>query len=295
MDVYRRFNPQVTESNLDSDSVIGSTDDLEIIVASIEGVEGKWNRNARPMTPEPVGRGGWIYKSAKGAGLPLNIYLDHMWVIPFDAAQGDAIERRTGLDTWTDITSEEGSSWTANYRKGKLTLIELPGHGSLPALRRFKDRFIRVTYRVGLGGEFQVAGLTTLTEQLAQGSTTTIGVDDAQRLPPSGGTMLIDGTEYVEISSVAHDTNELTVASRGLRLTSDQAHASGVEIHYCPLDVREAVAAKAAQELVRHNDWTDQLVETGGQATPPAERKLQDWEDEWTGALANYSDNYGYQ
>ena len=40
------------------------------------------------------------------------------------------------------------------------------------------------------------------------------------------------------------DTNELTGVARGLRGTEDQQHADGSQVHYCPVSIREAVAAR---------------------------------------------------
>jgi len=299
IDVVRRFNPQITESNLQDwsnnpkEALIGH-EDIDKIVSRVEGVKAKWDRNARPMRSVRVGsQDAPVYKSAKGRGFPVHVYLDNRNVAPFDASQGDFTERRTGRDNWTDITNEEGSSWVADYREGTLTVYELPGRGHLPVLRRYRDRFIRLSYRTGAGGDYAHAGQTTLSAQLAQGATTTVSVADASRLPRTGGVMLVDGSEYIDVSDVDHSADEITARARGVRATSDADRASGSTVHYCPMDVREAVAAKAAQELVRYDDWTDVLVDNG--RAPEPERKLDDWEAEWQQTVAQYSDNYGYQ
>jgi hypothetical protein len=298
VDVVRRFNPQITQENLqnwesDPEAALIGHEDYEKIVARLEGVESKWERKATPMRAVHVRSSDTpVYKSAKGAGFPVHVYLGHRNVIPFDAAQGDFIERRTGRDTWTDITNEEGSSWVADYEMGRLTVFELPGRGHLPVLRRYRDRFVRLNYRIGAGGDYARAGQTTLAAQLKTGSTTTVSVSDASRLPREGGTMLVDGAEYVDVSSVDHDADEVSVATRGVRDTTDQDHSSEAVIHYCPMNVREAVAAKAAKELVQYDDWTAELVDNG--RAVQAERKLDDWESEWMDALGEYGDKYGY-
>jgi len=299
IDVVRRFNPQITQSNLknwesSSEEALIGHEDIDKISARVEGIEAKWDRNARPMRPVRIGsQDAPIYLSAKGAGFPVNAYLDERNILPLDPKEGDFVERRTGRDSWVDITNREGQAWVANYREGTLTIFRLPGHGSLPVLRNYRDRFVRLSYRLGVGGEYGQAGQTTLTSTLAQSATGTIGIDDASRLPPGGGVMLVDGAEYIDVSSANHDADKITIRARGVRATSDAERASGSTIHYCPIDVREAIAAKAAQELVRFDDWTDELVD-GGRAVQ-AERKLDDWESEWTDAVADYSDNYGYQ
>jgi rhodanese-related sulfurtransferase len=292
VDVIRKFDPTLEPEDLDNNEFIGH-DDEEIIIARIEGLEAKWDRRAAPMRPVRVGGGDTPkYKSAKGAGFPVHVYLDHMNVIPFDSAQGDVLERRTGRDSWTNIMNREGSAWVADYDEGKLTLYTLPGRGSLPALRRHRDRFVRLSYRLGAGGGYATAGQTTLSSALATGTTDTVAVADASRLPETGGTMLVGGTEYVEVSAVDHAADEITIRTRGLRVSSDTDHPDGTVVHYCPLDVREAIAAKAARELVIYDDYTDWMVE--GSEAFDRRAKLEEWESEWTTTVANYSDAAGY-
>jgi len=292
MDALRKFDPTMQQSDLDNNAFIGH-DDEEIIISRLEGVESKWDRNATPMRPVRVGGGDAPkYKSAKGAGFPVHVYLDHRNVIPFDASQGDMIERRTGRDSWTDITNREGSSWVADYEMGKLTLYTLPGRGNLPALRNYRDRFVRLSYRLGAGGDYISAGQTTLSASLSAGATETVSVANASRLPETGGVMLVGGSEYVEISAVDESADEVTIRSRGLRLSEDTSHDTGTVIHYCPMDVREAIAAKAARELVIYDDYTDWLVE--GSEAFDRRAKLDEWEQEWNSTVASYNGNSGY-
>jgi len=295
LDVYRRFDPSVEQSDLDSNDQLNTDGDEERILAAIEEYQADFERQARVFREVSVGRGGrYIYKSAKGRGFPIHVYLDHMDVIPFDAGAGDVIERRTGRDSWVDITSEEGSSWTAEYKKGKLTLFELPGWGNLPVLRRHGDRFIRLSYRHGApGGDQRSGGQTTLNATLSKNGTPgSLDVSNAARLPPNGGTLLVDGSEYVRVDSVDISNDTISIASRGLRGTSDDERASGETIHYCPMDVRKAIAAKTARELVLFEDYADQLIETG-EGQPPT-TKLDNWQQTYERAVGRYSDNYGY-
>lgn len=295
MDVTRRFDPTITNSELETNDYIG-TDDMERIRSRIEGVEGQWDRHARPLREVRIGsQDAPVYQSAKGKGFPIHVYLDHEHIIPFDASAGDSIERRTGIDTWTDITNEEGSGWVADYRKGKLTVYEIPGRGHLPVLRRWRDRFIRVTYRVGLGAEYGQAGQTTISETLFQGGTPgSLSVSDASRLSPGGGTMLVDGTEYVHVDGVDESNDTVSIAERGLRGTSDGERSSGSVIHYCPLNVREAISARAAVELARWENFADRLASTGDSSLDLGS-KVDQWNAEWREALGAYSGNYGYK
>lgn len=204
------------------------------------------------------------------------------------------LERRSGRDNWTSIIDQEGSAWVADYEMGKLTLYELPGAGHLPALlRNWRERFIRTSYRLGIGGEYARAGQTTLSNSLSQGTTGTVSVADATRLPPEGGTMLVGSTEYVAVGSVDHGADELTIDTRGVRATQDTDHDAGAIVHFCPLDVRDAIAGKAAAELQGYDIFVDQLIDTG-EAVNPRDR-IETWETEWNRAVASYSDNYGYK
>lgn len=295
LDVLRRFDPQIDQTALDGKEFIGNNDE-EQVIARIEGVESKFEREARPLREVRVGAGpgSYVYKSAKGRGFPVHVYLDHMQIVPIDPAAGDVIERRTGRDNWVDITNQEGSAWVADYRKGKLTVFELPGRGHLPVLRNYRDRYIRISYRHGaLGGDPRAGGQATLGENLTQGQTGTVSVTDAGRLPGTGGTMLIDGAEYVEIAAVDLENNTVDIAARGLRGTADAARSSGDILHYCPMDVREAIASLTAREAVLYDDWTDQLIDTASGPKPAP--KLDEWKQEFDDAVANYTDNYGYK
>lgn len=292
-DVLRKFDPTIQQSDLEANDFIGHNDQ-EIVVSRLEGVESKWDREATPMRPVRIAsRDAPIIKSAKGKGFPVHSYLDHENIAPIDPSQGDMIERRTGRDSWTDITGREGSSWVADYRKGKLTIFTLPGRGNMPVLRNYRERFVRLTYRLGAGGDYAHAGQTELSASLSSGTASTVSVNDASRLPPSGGTMLLGGEEYVDVSSVDHTTDEITIAARGVRVSTDTDHESGTVVHYCPMDVREAIAAKSARELVIYDDYTDWIVE--GSEAFDRRQKIEEWENEWKDTVSEYASGGGYR
>jgi hypothetical protein len=290
-DVLRRVDPTATTSDLMDTNVFGAQD-RETLRSRLEGVESKWDRHATPMRPVPVGsRETPKYHSAKGGGYPVHIYLEHQHIHPIDASMGDLIERRTGRGSWTDITTQEGSAWTADYEMGRLTVYKLPGAGALPALRDYRDRFLRVSYHLAAGGDYSRAGQTTIDGDVSMGTDGTLSVAHASRLPRSGGTMLLGGSEYVHVDSVDHETDEIEIATRGVRRSEKAAHGSEPVIHYCPMDVREAVAAKAAREFVIVDDLTEWLFDD---PNIDLETKLEEWEAEWQEAVGGYSDNAGY-
>lgn len=301
VDVVRLFDPQITQENLENwssapEEALIANEDADQIRSRIRAFESKWDREATPMREVAVvDDPGYIYKSAKGRGFPVHVYLDHRHVVPFDATQGDVIERRTGRNSWTDITAEEGNSWVADYRKGKLTLFRLPGFGHLPVLRRWKERFVRLRYRIrGAATDVHTSGQTTLSNDITDSQTGPVDVADAAKLPAGGGPMLVGGDEYVQVGSVDAGADTIEVATRGIRASTATSHDSGAVVHYCPPQVRDAVAAKTARWLVLNADWTDALVDTGSGAPQP-QSKLDDWEREWNETVARYSDRYGYK
>ncbi|MFB6189337.1 MAG: hypothetical protein ABEI57_05590, partial [Halapricum sp.] len=269
-------------------------EDVDKVNARIEGVEAKFEsetsnalREVRvgsvgePATYEYYGNKYWKYS-------PATVYLDHRNILPIDPAQGDALEIRIGRDNWRDITGEEGQRWTANYRKGKLEI-----YSRLRQSTRYRnindDRFVRLTYRYGsLGGDRNSGGETTLAQSLATDVTGQVDVANVSRLPASGGTMLLGGAEYVSIETVDPQADTVTIRERGLRATQSVAFESGDTLHYCPMNVREGIAAKAARELVLYDDWTDELVEAG--TVPQPQAKLDEWEQEWNQTVARYAE-----
>lgn len=295
-DVIRRFDPTLTQTDLQSDDFIGY-DDLDAVQSRLEGVESTFERETEHALREVrvgAGSGSYEYHGASPLSFPLHVFLDHRNIVPLDAAAGDVLEVRTGREQWTDITAKEGDEWAMNHRLGKLTLYRYPGFGHLPTFHRINERFVRLSYRYGaLGGDQNAGGETTISEQVSGGSTPTVDVADANRLPRGAYTMLLGGSEYVgaQVADPSADTVEIT--ERGRRRTDgQQTHASGATLHYCPLAVREAIAAKTAQELVIYDDFVDRLVDTGD--TIGSDKKLDEWESEWNRTVAQFSDSMGY-
>jgi hypothetical protein len=58
-------------------------------------------------------------------------------------------------------------------------------------------------------------------------------------------------------------------------------------VHYCPVDVREAVAAKAAIELQSYADWLNELVDGDGMRIKD---KLEEWNKDWDKVLQQYAE-----
>lgn len=291
VDVLRKFNPQLTETNLDNDDYIGY-EDREQVRARIDAVSDDFDDQTRsPLRLVRTGSPGapetYEHVGVEGSGkrAPLRASLAHRNVVPFDADAGDALEVRTSRDGWRDVTSLAGSKYTLDHRSGRLRLYNRLTnwiYWDVP-----DDRYIRATYRHGaLGGSRTDGGQTTLSSQAAQGATS-LSVQNAARLP-SSGVLLVGNDEYVRATSVDYGTDTVTV-ERGIRATTDQDHSSGAVVHYCPLNVRDAVAAKTARELLRYEDWVDELAFADASQQIGASEKAESWQDAYDSALAKHS------
>lgn len=277
VDPLRKFNPSLTETNLQADEYLGNAD-IDQVQALIDDASSAFDgRTQNPMRLARTGSPGapetYEMHDVRGQGWkrPLTVDLDHQNVLPFEAAEGDALELRTGRDSWEDVTAAAGDEFALEPEKGELTLYRWlinRVHWEHPG-----QRFLRTTYRHGaLGGSRGRGGETTLSAS-ATDSETTLSVTNAARLPGSG-VVLVGDSEYVRVTGVDYDTDELTV-TRGVRATTASSHSDGATVHFCPESVRDAIAGKVAADLVRFDDWTASIVDGDGGVSP--ERKLDDW------------------
>lgn len=231
----------------------------------------------------------WEYVDSHGLrrGPPVLINLAHDEVNPIDATQGDRVEVRTGRDTFTDITDAEGDEYSVVYRDGQLKLYRF-----LLNRLRFEaqnERLVRLTYRHGgLGGDRESGATTALTAAATAGDTT-LSVADAARLPPTPITVLLGedpvDPEYVRVTDIDRQADTLTV-TRGARQTDAQAHGADAGVQYTPVDVREAVAAKAAETLTLDDDAQLSIPDDGQLASRT--NRADRFRDEWDSATAQY-------
>lgn len=261
VDVLGKIVPNFTEQQLNDDELFADKD-REWLLAKIEEYEAKLeNETAHAWRERRVGSPGhratyesWdidFWRHNHGAIL----WLDHREVVPIDADADDEILLRTGRNNWRDITDREGTLWRANYDEAR---IEIFGH-------RFRGRWrkagrrdnVRITYRYGaLGGDENRGGETVLNDGVDD-EETELAVQDASRLP-ARGVVLIGGEEYGMLQSVDLDTHTLTV-TRGTRRTDATAHEAGDVVHYCPPEIRSAVAARVAIEFIQTDHIGDNL------------------------------------
>jgi len=226
----------------------------------------------------------WEYHDAHGVrrGPPVVIDLSHSEINPIDASKGDVIEVRTGRDNFEDFTDEEGDEFSLVYRDGQLKLYRF-----LLNQLRFEDqqeRLVRLTYRYGgLGGGRNKGATTTLSSSVAD-TDTALSVNDAARLPPTPIVVMVGESavdaEYVRVTDIDRATDTLTV-SRGVRQSTAASHDSGDIVQYTPTDVREAVAAKAAELLTLDDDARTAIPDDGQltSRTARADRFRDEWEE----------------
>jgi hypothetical protein len=294
-DVLRRFDPSLDPSDLDQGNIIGA-DSTAQIQARIRSVSQDWDRDTgTPLRLRREGSPGaprtYEHHDAnpQAARFPLRVDLDHNDIVPFNASAGDAVEIRTGRDSWEDITSGEGEDYVLLYEEGEMKLFQL-------LVQRVwweapDERYLRTTYRYGsLGGSRRRGGETTLSGDVTDAATT-LSVADASRLPADGGIFLVAGqdgsdNEYVRATGVDTKADEVSV-TRGANGTSATTHSSGAVVHYSPEDVRDAVAGQAAAELVRY-DLSLNRTDGENAAISPS-TKLDDWQQEYQRVKAQYS------
>lgn len=292
VDVVRHFKGNATQSDIDSNNIIGSGDRAKIrahldeAANEFEDITGKAYRLGRMGAPGATE----TYESADVINVrtnpPLWATLTRRPVLPFDSNSNDTLEVRTGKDSWTDVTDQRGNEFTIENRTGRIKIYRRLFEWIYWDAR--DDRYLRATYRYGaLGGDQHEGGETTLDGSITN-SDTSISVSNAARLP-SNGIVSFGNSEYVRVTSVDYSTDTLTV-SRGERATSAESHNDGDVVHYAPEGIRKAIAAKAAMELQQQQDWiADKLVDPDEQVVDGTER-LDRWESTWESALANNSD-----
>lgn len=294
-DVLRKFDPTLTISDLENGMFIGGDHDRELVTARIDGAEDEFEdltrsayrevRVGQPGHPETYEHHDASFRRYQDG---VRIWLNNRNVIPLNSADGDSLEIRTGRDRWRDIT-DATNRWDANYADGWIRVYGIRRYAAAWRNALQADN-IRVSYRHGaLGGSRDRGGQTTLTESVGADDTE-LPVQNAGRLP-SDGMFLLNGQEYVRATRAdpSEDIVHLAgAAGRGLRGTEGVTHDAGGIVHYCPLSIREAIAARAAIELLTYDDWVDQLVEASEGIDPG--NKVEQFQSEWEQILNRHAE-----
>ena len=286
IDVLRKFKPTLDVGFLRDERYFGASD-LEKIVARIEEVEGEFDSETRnPQRMSRRGRAGdpatWEMQEAdlwRNQG-GVKVWLDNMYVVPLDSPEGDALEIRVGRDDWRDITDDD--RWELHPREGWVRIFSRYRRHIWRNVTR--DRILRTTYRHGApGGDRQTPGQTALSSNASAGDGQ-LEVDEPGRLP-RGGPCLVGGEEYVRIER--NDGSNPVEVTRGARGTEESEHDAGATVHYCTADVRSAVAAKTACELVRYDDVPEELPAPEGGVSH--REKIEDWSEEFEKTKRRYA------
>jgi hypothetical protein len=260
--------------------------------AKIQAVSQRWDaRTGTPMRTIRVGSPAtprtYSRHDAAGDSPPQLVRLEYGHIVPLDSGTDDVLEVRTGRDNWNDVTDERGDAWTLDNETGELRLYRR-------LIRRIRsedpaERFVRLSYRAGgLGGDRRRGGQTELDEQ-ADSDDGTLSVATAGRLPDPGVYLAVGAPseqEYVRVTDIDYDAAEITVA-RGQRATAAIPHDDGATVLYTPLNVREAVAAKVAAELVKDEE-SEIAIPDDGQIVDRT-TKADQWETDWDDALGAHS------
>jgi hypothetical protein len=211
------------------------------------------------------------HDSPSRSGFPLVISLNNGDIQPLNASVGDALEVRTGRDSYEDVTSEEGDEWVLDNRRGQLKLFRF-------LVRRLHfegpdERLVRLTYRHGaLGGSRDEGAATTLSSSVTSVDTT-LSTSDPSAFPATpfvAGLGTSAGFEHVRVEEIDSGAGTVTV-TRGVQQTEADSHPEGAILQYVPPSVREAVAARAAVPVVLDDDART-AVPDDGQLTSRTDR-----------------------
>lgn len=181
----------VVEAGTDTDPATASDALLSEAKRRAAAATEKWiKRTGRPFHPVRVGAvdepQSWEVHDVHEATSwhPAVVHLDNHNPLPLDTSEGDAIEVRTGRDSWEDITEQYGDEWTLDARRKRLRIF----HRRVinPPFDDPNRRFCRLTYRYGpLGEEVQINSDDVVTsvpadvaEAVAAKAATMLALDD---------------------------------------------------------------------------------------------------------------------
>ena len=283
VDALRKFNPQMTINTLEQEDFVG-VDDLERVLSTIEGVEATFdsltgNPMRRVRVGDPERPESWEVQSASLTNQGgIKVWLDNKHIAPLDGAEGDALEIRTGRRSWRDVT-DAANRYDLNGRKGYVRFFTRYTRSFWR--KALRDEAVRICYRHGAQGGSRTEAYETTLEATALPSEDTMDISGSSGL--HRGAILKVGDEYVSVTSASDPVG----VARGVRGTTASEHSAGEAVSYVPLDVREAVAAKAAVELMSWADWTNELVDADGMRVSD---KVEKWEARWNEALEKRSE-----
>lgn len=282
IDVIRRLDSSIDQADIGNNFSIPV--DTEVITSHIEGVEAEFERRATELTDQSV-----TDELAEGVKRDWGwtIYLDESDVKPFDTAQGDKVEIRTGEDSFTDVTDDV----FVDTDRGVVEVDQRVWR-AYPFYPEQTNYRFRLSYRYG--GAKDEAGETTTQATISDTADTpiTIPVADASAVT-EGSIVLLSATEYFFVTDVDTTNDEITFGQRAIRGTTKTAHPSGDTVSQLPLNVRDAISAKVATRLLQQDDFLDALNEGTGD-TIDNQQKIEDLSSEFEAVISRYTTSAGY-
>jgi len=321
IDVVRRFDATVGESQIDANQVLSSADDYDTVASAIEDAEGEFKRMvglSSRVSREgiPGKRESFEQPTYKTSGHQLtkatfsgvwtdylpeqqDIRLENDRILPFDTAEDDAVYFYQGLDAnerWTDISDKQGEVWDIlDHRNGVFTFdpyalvdevvgVNIHGISTTPTfLKRFR---FAISYRYGLldRNSAQI-GQTDLTNSLTASQTGSVAVADVDILSRgrvSSTAVLRIGPEYVT-AEYDRPNGDLDIIERGVRGTEAVDHDSGETVMYVPPEYRKAVASRAAMEIATSMRYSEFLPDADDSMS--REEVVAEFEATWTGIV----------
>ena len=321
IDVVRRFDATISESQIDANQVLSSGQDYDTIASAIEDAEGEFKRlvglssrvsregipGKRESFEQPTYKtSGHQLTKATFSGvwtdyLPeqQDIRLENTRILPFDTAEDDAVYFYQGLDAderWTDISDKQGEVWDIlDHRDGVFTFdpyalvdevvgVNLHGISTTPSfLKRFR---FAISYRYGiLDRDSSQVGQTDLADSLTASQTGAVAVDDVDILSRgrvSSTAVLRIGSEYVT-AEYDRPNGDLDIIERGVRGTEAVDHDAGETVMYTPPEYRKAVAARAAMDIATSARYSEWLPNTDD--SMDREAVIAELEATWTGII----------
>ena len=322
LDVIRRIDVTVGESQIDANQVLSSGQDYDAFASAIEDAEGEFKRLvglSSRVTREgiPGKRETFEQPTYKTSGHKLTkatftgVWSDYLpeqqtiplkngRVLPFDSNEDDAVYFYTGMDTggsdWIDITDEQGNAWDIiDHRNGMFTFdpytlvdevldVTTSGLRSVPTfLKRFR---FAISYRHGvLDRDSSQVGQTGLTNSLDSSQTGGVAVDDVDVLSQgrvSSTAVLRIGPEYVT-AEYDRANGEVDIIERGVRGTEAVSHSAGETVMYVPPEYRKAVASRAGMEVATSSRYSEWLPDADD--SMDRSEVIAELEATWTGIV----------
>jgi len=295
------FDSTVSQTQLSNNTVLGSSDDRDILLSQISGAEDEF-RNATNLGLR-VGRAGvpgdvatykrvtydvkgheafkrnWARTARDYRPTEVETNLPNKRILPIDSSEGDEVRIYRGMDSdtdeaWDDVTSDQGDLWDIiDHRDGTLVIHPVEIHKAMNRSQtgvglgsQLRQVQLKLTYRFGgLGGDRGVFGETSRSGsgEVIDSSATpdSLSVADAGDLVDGSDVTLKVESEYLR-ADIDTDNDTIDVKERGIRNTTAAAHDAGVDVVFTAPAIRKAVGGRAAAAVIETQRYEQFLPES---------------------------------